>query len=78
MCPYKRILGNLFRVLGIPQELVYHRKNTVPITGYHLVKRGSVAVLETVYEETVQRHFICLGRHTVFHALTGIFVNCSH
>jgi hypothetical protein len=75
--PYKGILGNLFRVLGVAQKLVHHRKDAIPVTGDHLVKSSGVAALETVNKDTVEGNFLSFGRHAVFHALTCKFLDCS-
>jgi len=72
------VLGHLFGVLLIAQELVDHRENAIPIPRDHFIEGGLVAILETVYEDAVEGHFLSFCGHSFCFALMGIFLNCSH
>jgi len=61
MRPDKCVLGHLFRVLRVAQELVDHRIDPVPVARDHFLEGSLIPLLETIHKQPVQRHV--LGFH---------------
>jgi hypothetical protein len=74
----ERVLGDLFSILMIPQELVHHGVDAVPVTRDHFVEGGLISALEAVNQETIEGNFLGFGRHTFCLALMRVVLKCSH